>query len=637
MTGSGKFWTWFFTGVLTVLIVGGLNLFIDDVFKAQWDLTDDNRYTLPEAAKRIAAQLEDTCAVKCYISDPLPSYLAHVPRALRTRLEEFRDAADDLIEFEFIAPENESEEFQKDLEERKITPVQLQDKEAGKRITGAYYVWVVFAYGDQEENLNLLQFGRDVIEESEFLRRLPYEICQKLVKMMNPDASVGIVSEKKIAPQQLQQTGMFPKEATDSLLSLRGGIEQSLSKPKDLNIKTGNAIQDDVNAVFVYRPESLDARQVFEIDQALMKGKNVAILLDNYASIEVDRFMTDYQPQLQQGRLKVRPINHGMTEWLAHFGINVAAGHVESEQACVAVLNRVQLTPQGFRPVSEQRRYPACVLIRERDEDGKTGEISDGNPAFGGLALVSMFTPVPMTLDDSKMSGHVNATSEVVLRTHKDSYVRTLKGGYLPLYEKAGPDVPTARQSYALAVSVRGEFKSFFAGKTYGADNSADRPPRKGPNGEDMPPLPSEEPKIEESLEPGQLWVFADSDFCSDLYLAQRIGLAQATGSQQAWQSARQMTAGLMNVLNGMTVGNDLVDIRKPSLTDRSLDLAKIDEERDDIRLFVVGVPPLIVIIIGLIWWAIRAATTRVPTPTLSAAGKGPVAPVSATPEEQAS
>ena len=235
MTGSSKFWTWFLTGLLTFLIVVVVNLFIDDVLRGQWDLTDDDRYTLPDAAKRIAGKLEDVCTVKCYISDPLPSYLAHVPRALRTRLEEFQDAAGDLIEFEFIAPENESEEFLKDLEERKITPVQLQDSDGGKRITGAYYVWLVFAYGDQEQNLNLLQFGRDVISEADLLRRLPYEICQKLVKMTNPDASVGIMSDKKVAPQQLQQTGLFPAEASDSLMSLRAGIEATAAAPQDMD------------------------------------------------------------------------------------------------------------------------------------------------------------------------------------------------------------------------------------------------------------------------------------------------------------------------------------------------------------------------------------------------------------------
>ena len=621
MTGSSKFWTWFLTGLLTFLIVVVVNLFIDDVLRGQWDLTDDDRYTLPDAAKRIAGKLEDVCTVKCYISDPLPSYLAHVPRALRTRLEEFQDAAGDLIEFEFIAPENESEEFLKDLEERKITPVQLQDSDGGKRITGAYYVWLVFAYGDQEQNLNLLQFGRDVISEADLLRRLPYEICQKLVKMTNPDASVGIMSDKKVAPQQLQQTGLFPAEASDSLMSLRAGIEATAAAPQEIDLSSGKPIPDDIDAVIIYRPDGLDERQVFEIDQALMKGKSVAILLDNYASIEVDRFMTDYQPQLQQGRIKMRALDHGMQEWLAHFGVNVEPGYVESEQSCVAVINRVQLTPRGFQPVSEQRRYPACVLVREENEDGKTGEISEDNPAFGGLAAVSMFTPVPMTLDESKLTSHASATGEVVLRTHEDSYVRTPKGGVLSLYAKGDLDIPSERQSYALCVALRGEFKSFFAGKTYGADNGADRPPRKGPNGADLPPLPSEEPKIEESLAPGQLWVFADADFCSELYLAQRIGLAQATGSQQAWQSARQASSGLMNVINGLTAGSDLVEIRKPSLVDRTLSQERIDEDRESIRFWSMALAPLIVVGLGLVRWMGRMALTGVASPGLAGAG----------------
>ena len=100
MTGSSKFLSWIGTGLLTVALVIVANIGLDDILKSQWDLTEDDRYTLPAAAETIANRLEDVCTVKCYISDPLPSYLAHVPRALQTRLEEFSVAAGELDEGE---------------------------------------------------------------------------------------------------------------------------------------------------------------------------------------------------------------------------------------------------------------------------------------------------------------------------------------------------------------------------------------------------------------------------------------------------------------------------------------------------------------------------------------------------------
>ena len=611
MTGSSKSLNWLTTVLLTLSVAVVINVFLLDELKPQWDLTEDDRYTLPEAAKSIAAKLEDVCTIKCYLSDPLPSYLGHVPRGLRTRLEEFRAASGEQIAFEFIAPEKLTEDERKLLAERQISPTTLPDQEGGRKITGAYYVWLEFEYGDQEQTLNLLQLGQDVVQEAEFLRRMPYEIAQKLVKLQNPDAGIGIVSEKKLAPPQLQQTGMFPKEASDSLASLRNGIEASLAAPTDVDLSTGGPVGDDVDALIVYRPESLSEREVFEIDQALMKGKNVAILLDNYATVEVDRFMSDYQPQLQQGRLKVRPLDHGLTEWLAHFGVEVEGGHVESLQSATAVLNRIQLTPNGLVPVSETRVYPAAILLREKDKDGeRTGEFSDGNPAYGGLTTASMFAPVPMTLDSNMAAEHLKGDAEVVLQTSADSYTRTLEGGILSLYSKEAEEIPSERQAFALAISLRGEFTSYFAGKSFGPDNDQDRPPRKGPTGGDMPPAPNEEPKLSESIAPAQLWVFADADFCSDLYLAQRIGLAQATQSQQAWASARQPTARLLNVVNGMTAGMELVEIRKPSLTDRSLDAAEIDEDRDTIRRMAVGLAPLLVVAFGILWGLIRWLVT---------------------------
>ena len=137
MTGSGKFWTWFLTGLLVVLIVAGINLFIDDLKPHQWDLTEDKRYTLPEAAEDIASRLDDVCKVTCFFTDPLPSYLSHVPASVRTQLEGFRTASDDMLEFTFVDPEDESEEFRKQLNDAEDhCLVTLGDQEGGKSITG---------------------------------------------------------------------------------------------------------------------------------------------------------------------------------------------------------------------------------------------------------------------------------------------------------------------------------------------------------------------------------------------------------------------------------------------------------------------------------------------------------------------
>ncbi len=102
-SGSGRFFTWVLTGVLTITVVFFLNWAIDDV-QVRIDLTEDGRYTLPAAAARIAASLDDTCRITVYLSEELPSHISYMRRALASRLEEFRQASKDRIEYEFVDP-----------------------------------------------------------------------------------------------------------------------------------------------------------------------------------------------------------------------------------------------------------------------------------------------------------------------------------------------------------------------------------------------------------------------------------------------------------------------------------------------------------------------------------------------------
>src|SRR5262245_26012269 len=123
-SGGSRFWVWIFTGVLVAAIAVVVNFLLVDV-RAQHDLTEDKKFTLPAAAERVAQGIEDDFRITAYLSDPLPTYLRHLRRAVETRLEEFRKASGGKLSYEFIAPD---EELRKELEKRtpKIEPLQLQ-------------------------------------------------------------------------------------------------------------------------------------------------------------------------------------------------------------------------------------------------------------------------------------------------------------------------------------------------------------------------------------------------------------------------------------------------------------------------------------------------------------------------------
>jgi ABC-2 type transport system permease protein len=625
MIGGGKFYAWLLTGVLTVLLVGGLNLLLDEI-RVQADLTDDQRYTLPDEARKIAARLEDTCVVTAYLSDPLPSYISHIPAVLKTRIEEFQSASDRKIQYKVVNPDSQTEEEKESLKNKGIVPRGLNDFQAGKQVSGAYYAFVLFQYGPKEELLDLLSLGQDVVNPMELQKALPFQVCARLVKLLNPDAKVGVIAEKKIPAPQLQQPkeqGGLGKDPIDDLQVVRQRIESHLEKMEDVNVAS-ETVQEAVKSVIVFRPSDFNERSVFELDQALMRGQNVVLLLDSFATVEIDRIMEDYVQNLQAKRpIRVRELKPGLKDWLAHFGVNLLGGYLETKDCpeVQGLVPEVQMGPGGVpRQVLRKvvQRFPGMVVARSVDKDrNPLQEIASSNPMFAGLGSLAMIFPTALDFDEAGLQArHPRVTGEVVARSSPDTWRKELEASSLTLAVNAEDEkIPADRRSFPLILSLHGHFRSYFAGKTYGdGDGASDRPPRLSPDGSAMPAAPAESARLDESIEAGQLWIFADSDFAADTTYLRNVGTSQAMGQGQMVPIIQATMTGLINAVDNMTVGPELIAIRKPNLTNRTLDRAKMDQDDKDIFFRTAVFGPLVVVGLGLLMWIYRKLTTGATT-----------------------
>ena len=627
MGGSGKFWTWLLTGILMVILVVVINLSLGKITYRK-DLTDDQRYILQDEARSIAARIEDTCTVTAYLSDPLPTYLRHMPEVLKTRMDEFRDASGNYLRYVVVNPDELTTSEQEALAERGIKPSPLQDREEGKVSQGLYYAWLKFEYGPKEELVSLFQIGQDVLSDLEFRRALPFQICSRLTKLTATDLEVGVMAEKRIPAQELQapkEQGGLGKDPTDSLSTIKARIESHLEKAADVQTK-GGPVSESIDALVVFRPTDFTERVVFEIDQALMRGQNVVILLDSFSTLDPDRIVTDYVSNLRAGRpIRVRPIESGMASWLKHFGVTIEPGYLEdvncpSQQG---LQRKVEMTPSGPRQVLKKvtNCFPGVVVASERDLDkNETGQINSDHPSVAGLGNIGTLFPAALHFDAGALKANSpDAEGEVVVRTADTVFRRELEGDSVTLVtELEQRKIPDEGQGeWPLLISISGEFRSFFAGKTYGeGDAASDRPPiGTDPDGNPLPATGSEAAKLESSVDSGQLWIFADSDFASDMTFlnpggrnplgpgAQMMGVAASRALQQA-------NTALVNVVDQMTLGNDLIEIRKPNLTDRTVRRTEMTEDRDDIRWKALAYGPVLVILFGVLMWILRKVTT---------------------------
>lgn len=212
---------------------------------------------------------------------------------------------------------------------------------------------------------------------------------------------------------------------------------------RGVDLSTGQ-VAADVDVLVVIEPLGLTEKELFAIDQFLMRGGAVILAASNYRLV-YDQY---------QDALAVTPVSGGVGELLAHYGVTVPAELVMDEQNAVfpvAVMRNV-----GGIQVQEIQaaNYPFFVDVRQSGMDAE-------NPMLSSLPMVMMSYASPVYLDEAKNAGRETA---VLLQSSNNSWTTTnenVQPNY-DLYPNFGFPTAADKQSYPLAVAIQGSFDSYF-------------------------------------------------------------------------------------------------------------------------------------------------------------------------------
>ncbi len=212
----------------------------------------------------------------------------------------------------------------------------------------------------------------------------------------------------------------------------------------DADLKNGQ-IPDQADLLLLAAPDQLDEKQLFAVDQFLMRGGTLVVATSPF---DIDT----------KGALSAKSHKSGLDKWLAHNGI-------ELEQKMV-------LDPQNTAfPIPVNRRiggfvvretqlvdYPYFVDVRGDGIDSKSGIAS-------GVNQVTLTWPSPIRLD-----GHKNQGRKVTrLLQSSDRAWNSDSLEIQPDFKAHGQQGFAANGKPArqlLAVAVEGRFDSFFKGKS---------------------------------------------------------------------------------------------------------------------------------------------------------------------------
>ncbi len=352
----------------------------------------------------------------------------------------------------------------------------------------------------------------------------------------------------KVTGTETKTVGIFTGKGPDASKGYQAA-QQLLTKQykvEQVELKEGTEALGKSDTLIIAGPRELKDTQKYEIDQCLMRGAKIIFLIDTV--------------EIQEGTLQASPFQPGTDDLLEHYGIKVEQN---------LVLDRAN-APAAFRSgfMTFQLPYPFWVKVLSKG-------FSPDNPAVSNLeSLVLPWTSSIKALDE-KPDG---ITITELAKSTPVSWAR--KGFYMlnPQQQFYSPGIKT--ESYPLVLAASGKFKSFYADKPI-------------PTDEEKKETESQREIIKESPET-QIVVIGNSRFISDNFLSQFKG--------------NQLF--LLNIVDWLTLGEQLIGIRSRGATDRPLKETTEYMKTLIKSLNMFGVP-LVLILYGLLLFYLRRRKKR--------------------------
>jgi ABC-2 type transport system permease protein len=272
---------------------------------------------------------------------------------------------------------------------------------------------------------------------------------------------------------------------------------------QNVDLSSGQ-VPSNVDVLVVIAPQGMGDKERYAIDQYLMRGGSVVVAAGNYI----------LNPDPMTGNLGVQPVEGGLQDMLASYGITVTQALVmdpQNEPFPVQVSRDV-----GGMQVREIQaiNYPFFVDVRPDGMDRQS-------PILANLPAVTLNWASPVVVDPDK-----NAQRKVttLLESSSGSWLRTDTNIQpdLQAYPEMGFPVEGDQASRPLAVSVQGVFPSYFKDKPSPLQAPETSDAGTGSAGPNPTPTPASQPSqvigtIESSPDTARLVVIGSAEFLNDI------------------------------------------------------------------------------------------------------------------------
>lgn len=526
--------------------------------------------------------------IKLFLSSSLESVgpymgirnLSRIPDEMKTIVEKLNRKNYGKLEFKFLNPTRD-QALQAVLQKFNIMTLSWPALSKGEIPPGKGAIGLVMEYGDKSLTVPLLRVIQLPIIGTQYqlsdMAEMEEAIDGNIERLIDINEDIGYLADHGT----LSLTGASPanpvqRQDQDSAANFRTMVSQTYTF-KNINLKD-QTIPENLNSLVIARPtEKFSDYELYQIDQFLMQGKSLALVLDRFNEV-----MPGGQQGMNPGQAPVFiPLDTGLEKLLAHYGVRIQQSFVLDENCF-----RQQMPAQfggGDQPI-----YYAPLI--------KNRFINKDLDFMKNIKVMVALKISPLELNTENIKENFLTSYKLISSSEKSWQMRG-RINLNPMFIKPPPS-SDEMQSYPLAYLIEGEFPSYFADKPLPIkeidEEKSENDPKESEQKTAEKPSGIDLSKIERSGQflskgkPGKIFVMASADMLKNNVLD-----AQGQSSNATF---------IMNVIDYLNGREDIAVMRGKEQRFNPLEDTRAGT-KTFVKAFNIAGLPILVVIFGLGVW----------------------------------
>jgi len=509
--------------------------------------------------------------------------LAGIPAEIQDIVKKLNQKNYNKLQYEFLNP-SQNQDLQALANKYDIMSLSWPALGQGQIPAGQGAIGLVMEYAAKSVTVPLLRVIRLPIIGTQYklteMQEMEEILNDNIEQLIDINEDIGYLADHGT----LSLTGAPPNApgqppSQGSATNFRTLISQNYTI-KNVSLKE-ESIPESLNSLVIARPtEKFTEYELFQIDQFLMKGKSLALILDRFNEV-----MPGGQQGMSMGQQPIFvPLDTGLEKLLAHYGIRIQQSYVLDEN-CYR-----QEMPAQFG--GGERKIYYAPLIKSRF-------INQNLDFMKNIKILVALKISPLELVDERITKNELKTHRLFASSEKSWQMRG-RINLNPMFIKP-PESSEDMQSYPLAYLIEGEFPSYFADKPIPVKEIEDKkePDQQSADQKDQPQASEKQSEIDLSRierkgqfqprgKPGKIFVMASADMIKNNVL-------DATG-----RGAN--SALIMNILDYLNGREGIAVMRG-----KEQRFNPLEDTRPGVKTFVkafnIAGLPVLVIIFGMGVW----------------------------------